>query len=195
MQDLTPELAASFGLKDGRGGVVVAVEKSGPADVAGLRTGDIVLGANGRRIASSAELLMIVAAMAPGTRTEFDVWRRGAASRLDVTIGELGSHGSSRPLKQARVDRIGLALIELTARERQELETEGSVLVESASGPARSAGIRQGDVMLAVNDVSVNEIAEVSRAVSGIAPGGSVALLVLRDDNRAYVVVRVPDQR
>lgn len=193
MQDMTSELAASFGLKDVTGGLVVAVEKSGPADDAGFRAGDVVLSTNGKAITSSSELLLIVTATPPGASAEFEVWRRGATTRLTAIIGELGPRETAlaRQPEESRIDRIGLTLTELTARERQELETEGALLVRSVSGPARRAGIRQGDVILAVNDAKVDRIADLNRALSALAPGSVVALLVLRDESRAYVAVRL----
>ena len=91
MQDMTAELAASFGLKDMTGALVVAVEKNGPADDAGFREGDVVLSINDKTVTSSGEMLLIVAATRPGATAEFEVWRRGAKTRLAAVIGELGA--------------------------------------------------------------------------------------------------------
>ena len=193
MQDMTAELAASFGLKDMTGALVVAVEKNGPADDAGFREGDVVLSINDKTVTSSGEMLLIVAATRPGATAEFEVWRRGAKTRLAAVIGELGPRPTAiaRLPAESRVERIGLTLIELTARERQELETEAALLVQSASGPAGRAGIRQGDMILAINDAKVDRIADLNRALSAFAPGSVVALLVLRDESRVYVAVRL----
>ena len=117
--------------------------------------------------------------------------------RLTAVIGELGPRPSTparQQVKESRVvERIGLSLIELTLRERQELETEGSLVVRSASGPAVRAGIRQGDMILAINGAPVEQIADLHRALTALAPGSVVALLVLRDDARTYLTVRLPD--
>jgi serine protease Do len=195
LQNLSPELAASFGLKDVTGALVVSVERSGPADAAGFRAGDVVLSANDRAITSSNELLRTIDATPPGRAAQFEVWRRGAKTRLEAVVGDLGPRPKSalarQPQEESRVERIGLTLIELTAHERQELETDGALLVRSASGAAGRAGIRQGDVILAINDVRVDRIADVNRALGALAPGSVVALLVMRDDSRTYVAVRL----
>ncbi|MGZ5136550.1 MAG: Do family serine endopeptidase [Burkholderiales bacterium] len=193
LQEMTSELAASFRLKEVTGALVVGVEKSGPAADAGFRASDVILNIDGKTITSSGELLLIVAGTAPGARAEFGVWRGGATMRLTVTIGELGlKEGAvARRLEESRIDRLGLTLIELTARERQALEAEGSLLVRSASGAARNAGIRQGDMILAINDAQVDRIADLNRALGALAPGSVVALLVLREESRAYVTVRL----
>ena len=193
LQELTSELAASFGLKDVSGALVVAVEKNSAADDAGFRVGDVVLRIDEKVVARSSDMLLIVAATPPGSTAGFEVWRRGATTRIAAIMGELGPRSATLAglPAESRVERIGLTLIELTPRERREFETEGALLVQSASGASGKAGIRQGDVILAINDAKVDRVAELDRAVTALAPGSVVALLVLRDDTRLYVAVRL----
>ena len=194
LQDMTPELAASFGLPNAAGALVVAVDKSGPAADAGFRAGDIILSFDGKTVTSANALLLVVTATRPGTSADFEVWRRGATTRLAAAIGDLEIREPSRVRERRdnRVERLGLTLIELTANERQELEAEGALLVHSADGPARSADIRRGDLILAINDAGLDRLADLNLALGKLAPGAMIALLVVRDGNRAYVTVRLP---
>jgi serine protease Do len=194
IQDMTADLAASFGLKRAAGALVVMVEKGGPAEKAGFLPGDVILKVQGKAIESSSELPPIIAATRPGTTLQFQVWRRGAAKELTATIGELEAE-EPRPEAEPgelRANRLGLVLSELTARQGAELETEGGLLVRSVRGPALKAGIQAGDVIVAINDRKINRVADFDRALAAVPPGGVVALLVLRDGELVYVPVRLP---
>ncbi len=83
-------------------------------------------------------------------------------------------------------------LSELTPDEREVLQTDGGLLVRSARGPALKAGIRRGDVIVAINAGKVDRVADFNKALAEVDPGGTVALLVLRAGNLIYVAVRVP---
>jgi serine protease Do len=191
---VTPDLAASFGLKSAIGALVVAVEKGSPADKAGFMPGDVILKVEARPVERSIDLPQLIAATVPGTTMKFEVWRHGATKELVATIGELASEQTPTQAREEKTqtNRLGLALRELTPAQRAELGTGNGLLVRSVRGAALSAGIQQGDVIVAINDTKVDRMATFEKVLAGVAPGSTVALLVLRDGNLVYVPVRVP---
>src|SRR5688572_10946752 len=89
IQEVSQSLAQSFGLDRPRGALVASVDKDGPAAKGGVKPGDVLLGVNGKTVERSSELPPLVAAVKPGTRATFEVWRDGAKRNLDITVGEL----------------------------------------------------------------------------------------------------------
>ena len=188
IQGLDQQLAESFGLKKPTGALISAVEKNGPAAKAGLEPGDVILKVDGKEISQSNELPGKVAELKPGSTTTLQIWRKGSARDVKVTVGELkdktlafnagGDHEGGR---------LGLAVRPLTREEQQEADVNGGLLVSDASGPAAKAGIQPGDVILALNGTSVNSVEQL-RDLVGKA-GKHIALLVQRQDAKIFVPV------
>ena len=196
VQEMTRELAASFGLKEPRGALVAAVEKGGPADKAGLRSGDVVLSLNGQAIETSADLARFVASTKPGSTVTAEVWRKGQTVPLKITTelqrnaAETASSGGRQP-RSAAAGRSGLTVSDIPAPQRSSLGIESGVLVQRAEGAAVRAGIQGGDIILKVNDVPVKNVAQLNSLFSDNA-GKTVALLILRDSDTVFVPLRVP---
>jgi serine protease Do len=194
VQEVTHELARAFGLRSAGGALVVMVQKGSPAEKAGFLPGDIVLKVDGKAVESSSDLPQIIAATPPGTTVAFEIWRRRAPKALTATIGELAperARAAAQP-EAGRADRLGLVLGELTPDQRRDLETEGGLLVRGVRGPALKAGIQRGDVILAIDDLEVDRVADFNKALAKVPAGGTVALLVLRDGGLLYVPVVLP---
>ncbi len=190
IQDLNQALAESFGLDSARGALVTQVEKDSPADKAGLKSGDVILELNGSQVGRSAELPPRVAAISPGTEVELLVWRDGERKKLDVTVGKLESQQTaSADDADAGQGRLGLALRPLTQDERRQFGAGEGLLVLQADGPAERAGIRPGDVVLALNGRAVVDVAELKRLLDGA--GRHIALLIQRNDARIFVPVEL----
>ncbi len=195
IQEMTPDLAVSFGLKNAVGALVVLVEKPSPAEKAGFMVGDIILKVDGKAIEASNDLLQVIAGAAPGASVKFEVWRRGAVRELTATLGEVPAerpYTAAEP-QERRANRLGLVLTELTQSQREDLAIAGGLLVRRVSGAALKAGIQQGDVILALNDTRVERVGDFNKLLGQAAPGSSIALLVLRRGNLLYVPVRVPN--
>jgi serine protease Do len=194
-QDLTWDLAASFGLSSATGALVVMVEKRGPAEKAGFLVGDVIVKADGNTVENPTDVPLLVAARPPGTVIKFQVWRHGAATELTATTGEFPAESVRAPEARAerRGDRTGLVLNELTPTQRQQLQIAGGVLVRNASGPALKAGILVGDVIVAVNDSTVERVPDFNKQIAKVAPGNVAAVLVLRQGLRAYTSLRLTD--
>jgi serine protease Do len=196
IQEVTAPLAKSFGLDKPMGGLVSTVEKGGPADKAGVKAGDVIVGVNGKAIDRSTEIPPLVAAIKPGTKANFDVWRDGKKQTLAVVVGELKEE---RPVAAAKPEgkgsavdtgKLGLAVRPLSDAEKKQLgEGAGGVVVEAASGPAMRAGIRPGDLVTAVNGKPVKTADELKKLVEG--SGGNVALLVKRGEANLFVPIEI----
>ena len=192
IQDLTPELATSLNLPASTGALISSVDKGSPAAAAGIRAGDVIAAFGGQSIRDSGELPPLVAGTAPGTKVPVELWRKGQQKALEVVVEALAD---DRPADQPREknvlpNRLGLVLSELDEGERRELKVERGLYVESAVGAAAKAGIREGDLVVAVNDENVTSIAEFNRLLARQPKDRSIALLVQRGSRSLYVAVR-----
>ncbi len=189
IQPLTRELADSFGLDMPAGALVSAVEKSSPAERAGLAPGDVIVAVNGSRVEESADLPRLIGDMHPGDTASVRIWRQGSHRDLSVALGELTpeKQAALEPEKKATGGKLGLSVRPLNAREERQLGN-GGVVVEDADGPAARAGIRPGDVIVGINNQPVADVQEFRRLVD--AAGARLALLIQRGDARIYVPIR-----
>jgi len=180
IQEVSQSLAESFGLDKPRGALVASVEPGGPAEKAGIQPGDVVLAVNGKALDRSAELPPLVAAVKPGSKASFDVWRDGAKRTLAVTVGELKPDQVARaPEQREDGGKLGLAL----------RQSDEGLVVEKASGPAARAGIRTGDVVVAVNGKRLKNAEELRTATAKAK--GTVALLVKRGEQSIFVPIEL----
>ena len=197
IQEVTKELAESFGLSKPQGALVNSVEKGGPAEKAGIEQSDIILKFDGKTVNSSADLPRIVAATRPGSKSTVQVWRKGANKDLTVTVGELqdDKRADRQPKKPAKagdaVAKLGMNLTELTADQRKELGIASGLLVEDAQGNAAKAGIRRGDILMAINNQDVKTLEQVNQIIAQFEKSRSVALLIRRGESSLYVPLRL----
>lgn len=189
VQEVNQALADSFRLETPRGALVAQVEAGGPADRAGLKSGDVVLGVDGEPVVGSGDLPALLAQHAAGDSIRLDVWRDGKRVQLTARLA-----GSERRQAQAEAapaaatgGKLGLALRPLQPGDGA--GADSGVMVESATGAAARAGVQAGDVIVAVNGVAASSIEAVRGAVQ--KAGSSVALLVSRNGQRLFVPVRV----
>jgi serine protease Do len=191
IQEVTPDLARSFGLAAARGALVLRVVRDSPAERSGLRSGDVVLGIEGRGDASYVQLQQDVAAARPGQTLALNVWRRGAVQRVVLTVGEAPADLPARAeaAHGLREERLGLSLGELPAARRDRLGVDGGVSVLEARGAASLGGILSDDLIVAVGDRPVRDIAAFDAALSAAPTDRPVALLVLRAGTLAFLAV------
>lgn len=197
IQELSKELAESFGMKNTNGALVAGVEKGGPADKSGLEAGDVITKFDGKLIASSSDLPRAVGAAKPGKSVPVEVLRKGSEKTLNVAVGEMPSDlsetaQSNKPAAKQDVDRIGLVLRELTPQQKKKLNGKNGLLVIDAQGAVAQAGIRRGDVVLGLNNTEVQSLEQFNKQLSGFGVGKTIALLVLRGENTLYVPVKIP---
>jgi serine protease Do len=191
IQNVTQGLADSFGLPQPEGALVSSVEKGGPAEHAGIQPGDVILKLNGQPLKDSTELPVQIAAIAPGTSVELEVWRNHASRTMEVKLGAMEDQRTASTGAGDHNDggKLGLAVRPLSPQERQQGNVKGGLLVERASGPAAEAGIQPGDVVLAANGAPINNAEDLRGAVE--KSKGHIALLIQRGDARLFVPVRV----
>jgi serine protease Do len=189
VQSVNQSLAQSFGLPKPEGALVSSVENGSPAARAGIRTGDVILAFNGTDVDDSGALPALVAEVKPGQEAKLRVWRDGAERTLAVTVGTMAAEqvASSDASADANSGKLGVAVRPLTAAEKRTLHASAGVIVEDVGGAAEQAGIQPGDVILALNDEPVRDVAQLRRLVDHA--GKHVALLVQREDSKVYVPV------
>lgn len=196
IQPMTKELADGFGLRKPQGALVNSVEKGGPADKAGIEAGDVILTFDGKAVNASEDLPRVVGGTKPGSKVTVKVWRNKAARDVQVTVSELTD---DRRRQQARGGKpqppaavqYGMGLADLTDAQRKELKIEGGVFVDNVQGAATRAGIRRGDVILAVNNQDVKSVEQFRQLMGSFDKGRIVALLVRRGGNSLYIPFRL----
>jgi serine protease Do len=191
IQEVTADLADSFGLDRPRGALVSQVQEDSPASRAGLRASDVILTFNGKPVESSGDLPRMVGMAKPGANITLQVWRRGKAQDLLVVLGELPGEEQAAGKSGKTYSRGGLALSELTADQRRELGIDHGLLVEEVTGDAARAGIRVGDVILAVNNGKVATVEAFRKAIATVSKGKSAAILVRRGEGSLYIPLKI----
>jgi serine protease Do len=190
VQPVDQAIAESFGLEGPRGALVGSVQKGSPAARAGLEPGDVILKYDGRAVERSDALPAMVAATRPGTKATLEVWRGGKAEKLEVEVGERDAPRQLADAKGAAGQgKLGVTVRPLTPDERKESKLEGGVMVESVAGAAAKAGVRPGDVIVAVNRTPVGSVEALRELVQKSEK--SIALLIQREDARLFVPVRI----
>lgn len=191
IQQVTPEVAETFGLDAPRGALVAAVNDEGPAALGGVEAEDVILRFNGQDVDEMRALPRIVAETRIGTEAEVLVWRKGAEERLTITVGELEEAEETGQLAAFVADEDGeealdmtLSAVDRSLRERFDLTPGVSGLVVTAieeGGAARRAGLRIGDVVLKVSQSDVGSIADLNRMITEARAAGRPSVLVLID--------------
>jgi serine protease Do len=198
IQEVTRELAESFGLSKPQGALVNSVESGGPADKAGIEASDVILKFDGKEVESSGDLPRIVGQTKPGSRVTMEVWRKGKAKKIGIEVGEIAEEPTisraapANPEKTKNtIPRLGLTVSSLSADQSDELNIKGGVRVEQVEGPAERAGIRPGDIVLALNNHDVKSIDQFKELMADYSKARSVALLVRRGQGAIYVPIRL----
>ena len=194
--DVSREIAEAIGLGAPRGALVRGVERGSPAETAGIEAGDVILSFGGRPIERWSDLPRTVGAVGPGTASSVVVWRKGAELSLNITVGEAQVEAQAQapapkvePTKPV-VNALGLAVIELSQQEREELRIRGGVRVVTAEGAAATAGIRSDDIILAINQNDVMSVIQFNEIVERLESGRTHGLLVRRGETSQWVAVQ-----
>jgi serine protease Do len=192
------EVAESIGLGAARGALVTGVERDQPADKAGVEAGDIILRVDGKAVERSSDLPRLIGGLKPGSKAALQVFRRGATRDLTVTIGEFEAE---RPTRRAAAEpnapppaaksTLGLGVSDLTDAQKRELRLKGGVRVDSVEGPAARAGLREGDVILALDNTEVTDLRQFNATVQRLEKARTVTAMVRRGEWVNYVVIRL----
>lgn len=191
IQEVTSDLAESFGLSSPQGALVAGVEAGSPAEKAGVQVSDIILKFDGKPINSSIDLPRLVGSTKPGARSVLTLWRKGEKLDVNVNVGEMADAKVAAVAPEAKEsNRAGLAVSELTREQKSILKISSGLLVDEASGPAARAGIQTGDVIVAINNQAVNTPEELAKLVNDTTRK-SAAMLIKRGQDAHYVSLRL----
>ena len=199
IQDVTLDLAESFGMKHPRGALVAKVLPDSPALKAGIQVGDIIVKFDNKDIRDSASLPPIVGSSKVGVPLPTVIIRGGSEKTLKVKLGELPEDKSVARATEdpqiERTNRIGFSAIDLTDEQKQALEIKDGVLVTHViEGPASQAGIRKEDIILSIDSKPVQNLEQFQKLVNAFPAGKSVALLVLREGSPTFLAVKIPNE-
>ena len=200
MNDVTPENAHFFNLKNASGAIVSQVTPDSPAAEAGMKNGDVITSLNGNAVENGGALQVDVAQMTPGTRANLGILRNGAAQTVNVTLGEykkdaqVASANGEGSGDQVNGGKLGLAMSDLTPDVRQQMNipdsVKGATIAQVRPGsPAEDAGLQPGDVILEVDRKATPSASAVVSTVKALPSGKEVLLLVWSNGGASYRVV------
>jgi len=200
IQEVTRDLATSFGLDRPRGALVNSVEKGSPADKAGIRATDIITRFGAKLVESSSDLPRMVGGTAPGSRLDVQVWRKGEAQTLEITVGELKEDRvaardvspGERSSGAGAANRLGIVVTELSAEQKRDMKLTHGLLVTEVRPDAR-ADVRQGDVLLRFvhrgQQTELKSVPQLNRLLGALDKNAVFTLQVQRGDNTAFVTI------
>ena len=199
IQDVTRELAESFGMKKPQGALVSKVLPKSPAEAAGIQIGDIITECNKQEIISSATLPPLVGNAKIGETAALTLIRQGQTKEVQVKIGILPEEdepvASAPEVGGKEVNRLGISVSGLTAEQREQLEVKqnGLLVQDVKPGPALDAGIRRGDVILRIQDQVIKDVKQFNDVVKGLPKGKSIAILVQRRGGSQFLALKLKD--
>jgi serine protease Do len=197
IQDVTLDLAESFGMKRPRGALVAKVLPDSPALAAGINVGDVIVDFNGQDVMNSSSLPPIVGSSTVGVKLPVVVIRNGREKTLHVKLGELPDDEvvaeTSIKSESKATNRLGISALDLSDKKKEELGIEAGIQVgHLVTGAASQAGVRKGDIILAIDGKTVTDLKQFEKIVEGLTAGKSVALLVQRDGSPTFLAIKVP---
>jgi len=201
IQDVTRELAESFGMEKPIGALVARVLPDSPAEDAGIKVGDVIVSYNGREVASSSALPPMVGITKVGEHVKVKIIREGKFRTLKVKISELPDDSDIKlardgdDTRDVRIKRLNLSVSDLTDEQKEALEHTIGVIVESVkSGPASRAGLRRGDVIMKFNTKDVENVKQFRNLVEDAPDGKSVSVLILRRGSPIFLALKITEE-
>jgi len=198
IDQVTKEVAEAIGLGKAQGALVRAVEPGAPADKAGVEAGDIIVKFEGKAVEKSSDLPRMVGSTKPGTRSTLTVFRRGAYKDLMVTIAEIEADKPARkanepdekPKSSSAGQALGMSVSDLTEAQKKELKLKGGVRLDSVADAAARAGLREGDVLVAIANIEVNTVKDFEAAVAKLDKSKPISVQFRRGEWAQYAVIR-----
>jgi serine protease Do len=201
IDQVTKDVAEAIGLGKPQGALVRGVEAGSPGEKAGVEPGDVITKFDGKAIEKPSDLPRLVGNTKPGTKSTLTVFRRGASRDLSVTIAEIEPDKPSKrasdreepaqkPPASAAAKSLGLAVSDLTDAQKKELKLKGGVRVDAANDAAARAGLREGDIIMAVGNVEVSNAREFESALGKSDKSKPLSVLFRRGDWAQYALIR-----
>lgn len=199
IQEVNKGLAESFGLEKPVGALIAQVLVDGPAAKGGVRVGDVILQVNDRPVILASDLPHLVGVIKPGDKAQFQVLREGKRINLALQVGSLPVDGEEPPVASAAApeqasNRLGVAVVALTSEQRKALDIPNGVLVKTvAQGPAAMIGLRPGDVITHLNNLSISSVEEFQQVVKQLPDNRSVSMRVLREGRASFITFKLAE--
>jgi serine protease Do len=194
IQQITPELAKTFGLKQANGALVSDVMDASPAEKAGVKQGDVIVEFNGKKIKSSSELPHIVGGTSVGKEVIMKIMRDGEELALQVKVGELKDEQLAALAPSSTKSKLGIDIQQLTPELSRKfgIKDDRGVVVTGVDpdSPGEAAGLQPGDLILEINRSKVATVSQAKRALEKPRPDEPTVVLVKREGNTRYVVIR-----
>ncbi|WP_427915293.1 DegQ family serine endoprotease [Ramlibacter sp. MMS24-I3-19] len=198
IDSVTKDVAESIGLGKAIGALVRSVESGSPADKAGVEAGDIITKFNGQAIERATDLPRMVGNTKPGTRSTLSVFRRGGSRDLNVTVAEFepekpvrrASAPEEKPKGSAAAQALGLSVSELTEAQKRELKVKGGVRVDSVAEGSARAGIREGDIIVAIGNTEIGSVREFEAVIAKVDRTKPIPVLLRRGELATYLLIR-----
>jgi serine protease Do len=195
--DITKEVAESIGLGKAAGAVVRNVTAGSPAEKGGVEGGDVITKVDGKVVDKAADLRRLIAAVKPGAKTTLTVFRRGSFKDLSVTIGEDERSKRAGTTPEPEVApaatpsaALGLKVSDLPEAQRKELKLKGGVKVDAATGAAARSGLREGDIILSIDNAEVANAKAFQAQIAKADKAKVLNLVVRRDDVVSFVLLK-----
>lgn len=198
IDQVTKDVAESIGLGKPQGALVRSVESGAPADKAGVEAGDIILKFDGRAIEKATDLPRLVGNTKPGTRSTITVYRRGGAKDLTITIAEFEpekpvrrtADRDSKPKASGAGQSVGLTVSDLTEAQKKEFKLKGGVRVDASAEAAARAGIREGDIIIAIGNSEVASVKDFEAVLAKADKSKPLPVLLRRGELATYLLIR-----
>ncbi|MBW1730918.1 MAG: Do family serine endopeptidase [Deltaproteobacteria bacterium] len=195
VQDLTPELAEAFHVKQNKGALIADVVKGGPADKAGLKRGDIVVSYDGKPVPDASSLRNLTALTPVGKVVNVEVIRKAKHKRLSVKVGNLDD--ALKMKLSSLKERLGVEVRPATQKdvERYGLQSKQGVVIiwVDPDGPLGKAGFEVNDMILEINGRSINDVDDLADMLNTLKPGRPATILALdhRTGRTGYIRVMI----
>ena len=192
---VTKEVAESIGLGKPTGALVQNAEAGGPADKAGVEAGDIITRVDGKLVEKSGDLPRLIGNTKPGSKATLQVFRRGSTKDISVTVAEFEAERPVRRVSDqaappAQKSVLGLSVADLTEAQKRELRLRGGVRVEAVDGAAARAGLREGDVILSMDNTEITDVKQFNQLAQKAEKAKAVSVLVRRGEAVNYLVIK-----
>jgi serine protease Do len=194
IQRITPELKEKLGLEDEKGALVADVTPKGPAETAGIKRGDVIVSFDGKEIKEMNDLPFVVASTPVGKVVTVEVIRKGKKKNVHVKIGRLEEEGEA-VVEAKQGTELGITVEEITPEMAQQFglaDEKGLVVVQvEDNSPAAEAGIRQGDVILEIEQGPVRTLGDYRKKIQQLKKGDTVLFLLKREGSTLYLTLKV----
>jgi serine protease Do len=199
IQEVSKDLAESFGLEKPAGALVAQIQDDGPAAKGGLQVGDVILSMNGQPIVMSADLPHLVGALKAGAKANLEVIRDGKRKNVELTVGAIPEEGKEMGAEpkssiERSSNRLGVSVVELTDDQKKTYDLKGGVVIkEVQDGPAALIGLQPGDVITHLNNQAIGSTKEFADIAKALPKNRSVSMRVLRQGRASFITFKLAE--